>query len=198
MARRQLKPYRQGQLDGLCGVYALINALRLLCPRLDEDACERAFCALIQARARQAASPLTVIHAGLSWRELLRLIGVWQRFAAREFGISVTVSRLRVAEPSLRGLWRGLCRALDGTSVAIVGLDGVERHWTVAHAATPRTLRVTDLSGLRAIVRAQCTVGRTRVRYQLRPSEVLVVRRGNRSHTAVAKNLHRSRPSPDA
>ena len=81
MARRQLKPYRQGQLDGLCGVYALINALRLLCPRLDEDACERAFCALIQARARQAASPLTVIHAGLSWRELLRLIGVWQRFA---------------------------------------------------------------------------------------------------------------------
>ena len=114
MARRQLKPYRQGQLDGLCGVYALINALRLLCPRLDEDACERAFCALIRARARQAASPLTVIHAGLSWRELLRLIGVWQRFAAREFGISLTVSRLRVAEPSLRGLWRGLCRALDG------------------------------------------------------------------------------------
>src|SRR5689334_13665988 len=28
MARRQLTPYRQGQLDGLCGVYALINAGR--------------------------------------------------------------------------------------------------------------------------------------------------------------------------
>ena len=57
MAARQLQPYRQGRLDGMCGVYALINALRLLCPRLDEDACERAFCALIRARARQAASP---------------------------------------------------------------------------------------------------------------------------------------------
>jgi hypothetical protein len=177
MARRQLTPYRQGCLDGLCGVYALINALRLLCPRLDEDACERTFCALIQAHAQHAASPLTVIHGGLSRRELLRLIGVWQRFAAREFGITVTVSRVRVREPSLRGLWRGLCRALDGKSVAIIGLDGVERHWTVAHAATARTLQVTDSSGLRAIVRAQCTVGRTRVRYQLRPSEVLVVRR---------------------
>ena len=177
MAFRQLKPYRQGRLDGLCGLYALINALRLLCPRLDEDDCERVFCALIQARAQHAASPLTVIHGGLSRRELLRLIGVWQRFAAREFGITVTVSRLRVPEPSLRGVWRGLCRALDGTSVAIVGLDGIERHWTVAHAATPRTLRVTDSSGLRAIVRSQCTVGRTSVHYQLRPSEVLVVRR---------------------
>src|SRR5215204_6034486 len=177
MAPRRLKPYRQGRLDGLCGVYTLINALRLLCPRLDEDDCERAFCALIQARARQAACPLAVIHGGLSRRELLRLIGVWQRFAAQEFGIAVTVSRLRVPEPSLRGLWRGLRRALDGTSVAIVGLDGVERHWTVAHAATPRTCRVTDSSGLRAISRSHCTVGRTRARYQLRPSEVLVVRR---------------------
>ena len=58
MAARRLNPYRQGRLDGLCGVYALINALRLLCPRLDEDACERAFCALIRARARQAYFPV--------------------------------------------------------------------------------------------------------------------------------------------
>jgi hypothetical protein len=84
MASRQLKPYRQGRLDGLCGVYALINTLRLLCPKADEDACERAFCALIRARARQAASRLVVIHGGLSRRELLKLIGPWQRFAAKE------------------------------------------------------------------------------------------------------------------
>src|SRR5829696_8312171 len=93
MARRQLTPYRQGRLDGLCGVYALINALRLFCPRLDEDACERAFCALIRARARQASSPLAVISGGLSRQELLALIGFWQRFAAREFGIILTVIR---------------------------------------------------------------------------------------------------------
>src|SRR3982751_6780591 len=106
MAAHQLQPYRQGLLDGLCGVYALINALRLLCPRLDEDACERAFCALIRARARQASSPLTVISGGLSRRELLRLIGSWQRFAAEEFGVTLTINRLKVSEPSLRGLWR--------------------------------------------------------------------------------------------
>src|SRR5215210_5967834 len=177
MAARRLNPYRQGRLDGLCGVYALINALRLLYPRLDEDDCERAFCALIRARARQSASPLAIISGGLSRRELLRLIGSWQRFAAKELGITLSVSRLKVSEPSLRGIWRGLCGALDDKSVAIIGLDGAERHWTVAHAATERTLRVTDSSGLRVIFRSQCTVGRTSLRYQLRPSEVLLVRR---------------------
>src|SRR3954449_8176278 len=178
MAARRLNPYRQGRLDGLCGVYALINALRLLCPRLDEDACERAFCALIRARARQTSSPLAVISGGLSRRELLKLIGPWQRFAAKEFGVTLRVSRLKVSEPTLRGIWRGLCHALDGKSVAIIGLDGAERHWTVAHAATERTLRVADSSGLRVIFRSQCTVGPTSVRYRLKPSEVLVVNRG--------------------
>jgi hypothetical protein len=191
MASRQLKPYRQGRLDGLCGVYTLINALRLLCPRLDEVDCERVFCALIRARARQAASPLTVIDGGLSRRELLRLIGFWQRFAARELGVTLSVSRLKVSEPSLRGIWRGLGRALDDKSVAIVGLDGVERHWTVAYATTERTLRVTDSSGLRAIFRSQCTVGRTSLRYHLRPSEVLVVRR--EKSTGTRKQPCRSR-----
>jgi len=56
-------------------------------------------------------------------------------------------------------------------------LDGVERHWTVAYVATERTLRVADSSGLRVIFRSQCTVRRTSLRYQLRPSEVLVVRK---------------------
>ena len=191
MASRRLKPYRQGRLDGLCGVYTLINALRLLCPRLDEDACERVFCALIRARARQAASPLAVISGGLSRRELLRLIGFWQRFAAREFGITLTVDRLKVPELSLHSVWRGLRRALDGRSVAIVGLDGAERHWTVVHAATERTLRVADSSGLRAIFRSQCTAKSSSLRYRLRPSEVLVVRR--EKSTGTRKQPCRSR-----
>src|SRR4051794_17136555 len=167
MFPRRLQPYRQGRLDGLCGAYALINALRLLCARLDEDACERAFCALIRARARQTSSPLAVISGGLSRRELLRLIGPWQRFAARELGVTLTVDRLKVSQPTLRGIWRGLCRALDGQSVAIIGLDGAEQHWTVTYAATERTLRVADSCGLRMIFRSQCTVGRTSVRYRL-------------------------------
>src|SRR3954470_24911971 len=40
----------------------------------------------------------------------------WRRFAARELGVILTVSPLKVSEPSLRGIWRGLRRVLDGKS----------------------------------------------------------------------------------
>src|SRR3954468_21713233 len=113
MAARRLTPYRQGRLDGLCGTYALVNALRLLCPRLDEDACEAAFCALIKTRARQTASPLAVISHGLSRRALVQLLDPWRRFVAKTLGIKLTVERLKVSDPTLGGMWRGLCRALD-------------------------------------------------------------------------------------
>src|SRR3954469_10169045 len=119
MAARRIRPYRQGRLDGPCGVYALINALRLLCPRLDEDACEAAFCALIRARTRQTASPLTVIHGGLSRRELVQLIDPWRRFVRKKLGIKLTVKRLKVSDPTLGGMWRGLSRVLDSKSVII-------------------------------------------------------------------------------
>src|SRR3954468_6897845 len=113
--------------------------LRLLCPRLDEDACERVFYALIRARARQTSSPLAVISGGLSRRELLRLLGPWQRFAAREFGITLTVSRLKVSEPTLRGIWRGLCGALDSRSVAIIGRTGPSAigRWATSSPSEP-------------------------------------------------------------
>ena len=136
---------------------------------------------LCTRQARQTSSPLAVISGGLSWRELLRLLGPWQRFAARELGVALSVSRLKVSEPSLRGIWRSLRRFLDGKSVAIIGLDGLERHWTVGYAITERTLRVADSSGLRVIFRSQCTIGRTRARYQLRPAEVLVLQIKGRS-----------------
>jgi hypothetical protein len=36
MARRK-RPYRQGDLDGLCGVYAVVNALRHVLQLPDEQ-----------------------------------------------------------------------------------------------------------------------------------------------------------------
>ena len=34
---RLRQPYRQGDLDGLCGVYSAVNAVRALCPEVDHD-----------------------------------------------------------------------------------------------------------------------------------------------------------------
>src|SRR5689334_7509125 len=54
-----------------------------------------------------------------------RLIGFWQCFAAKEFGVTLAVDRLKVSEPTLRDLWRGLCRALDGKSITTLAWTGL-------------------------------------------------------------------------
>ena len=104
MASRRLQPYQQGRLDGLCGIYSLVNAPRLLYPKLDKNACEKVFRAMIKARTRQAASPLAVISYGLSKCDLLRLTPVWRRYLKRKFGIKLEITRLKVPEPTLGGL----------------------------------------------------------------------------------------------
>ena len=55
--------------------------------------------------------PQSVVHVGLTRRELSRLIGVWQQFAAREFGITVTVSRLTAVIRSASSKRRTSARA---------------------------------------------------------------------------------------
>jgi hypothetical protein len=46
-----MRPYRQGALDGLCGVYSIINALRLIGTTSDglgEEFCDRLFTAILR------------------------------------------------------------------------------------------------------------------------------------------------------
>ena len=65
--RRRIKPMRQGDLDGLCGVYAIVNAIRWLCPNMSEAQSENLFAALIQARqSRPVLRPLAFIYSGLT------------------------------------------------------------------------------------------------------------------------------------
>jgi hypothetical protein len=47
MARRK-RAYRQGDLDGLCGIYAVVNALRHVL-QLSDEQCQKLFEKLIQA-----------------------------------------------------------------------------------------------------------------------------------------------------
>jgi hypothetical protein len=38
-----MEPYKQGDLDGLCGIYSIINAVRLVHKGLTDDDCDELF-----------------------------------------------------------------------------------------------------------------------------------------------------------
>jgi hypothetical protein len=50
MARRR-RAYRQGDLDGLCGIYVIVNALRHVL-RLRDEQCQKLFERLIKLLSR--------------------------------------------------------------------------------------------------------------------------------------------------
>ena len=70
------RPYRQGDLDGLCGVYSVVNAVRVLCPELDQEGAEWLFAHLLQSLNESGVDLPIAVASGIGRVELGRLIRV--------------------------------------------------------------------------------------------------------------------------
>ena len=178
--QRARRPYRQGDLDGLCGVYSVINALRAVCPELTTELSSRLFKQLMRCLRGRAKEPLDVVSTGLGRQTLGRLLKVAMAFVARR--LRVTVKARRLPKPvrttyRLDRLWRELTEVLSPTSVAIIGLAGRTSHWTVATRIGPKHLFLLDSGNMKRVRRTHCTVGWVEKLYSIDPGEVIVVER---------------------
>ena len=166
-AHHRLRPMRQGDLDGLCGVYSIVNAARLLAPKLGEKGTKQLFANLMQAVRRLDRGAKTIVHNGLERDQLGQLIEAMQAHMAKKHGVGIVV---RHVPPDLRRewsvatLWRWLGRGLTSRSVAILGLHGRHDHWTLAVAVTPGQIALYDSDRLRVLRRSQCAVSGRRGR----------------------------------
>jgi hypothetical protein len=177
MSRAHWKPLRQGELDALCGIYAIVNGLRLLCPEVHEDGARHLFRELYGA-AENFASRVDFVHEGLALPDVLRLLQEARTLLAAEYGAALGLSTLRLeGPPSLIKLWGSMRRALSEQSVLLVSLSGIEDHWTVGHRVTPAVAYLADSFDMRVLPRSLCSIRRTLGRIHLAPDEVVVIRR---------------------
>ena len=186
-AHRRLRPLQQGDLDGLCGVYSIVNAARLLAPRLGEKGTKQLFASLMQAVRRLDRGPKAIVHNGLERDQLGKLIEAMQAHVAENHGVGIVV---RHVPPELRRewsvatLWNWLQRGLLNRSVAILGLHGRHDHWTLAVAVSPGQIELYDSDDLRVLRRSLCKVSGRRnrgVNIIKAADVVLLSRRANRS-----------------
>ena len=147
------RPRQQGDIDGLCGFYAIINALRL---------------------AFQPIGGLAVQHERLIWRSIVRAADRKWRFASLFLGGTHTYQFLDLARYAAKSAYRltgkkvvlkplfrrdveACARSLDavvaslkakGHASILAGLDSKElSHWTVITGVSRSTLRVLDSDG---------------------------------------------------
>lgn len=161
MARVWREPYTQG-LDGLCGVYAVINATQLLFPgALTVARAEDMFDALVKSLG---GGLLAAVTDGLGIPEMRRLIDAADIFARKHLNGALTrrepYRRTKFARPA--AFVAALERDAGGASVAVIGLGVPYEHWTVVEKITPKTLKLADSLEMKTVARGRLTLGTAR------------------------------------
>lgn len=190
MPRNRLRPYEQGHLDGLCGLYSIVNAIQfaLLTAKLpqsyfidrqryltDDDA-ERLFFALL-AYLTQSRRPRVVID-GVGPGQIDLLLRHADRWLRRQKAVTLGSMRPlrrrgRVATKTV--LEHISAHLREPGTAAIVGAVPPWQHWTVAAEVTRYRLHLFDSGGWTSV---PVRLGRDRKRYHagmIKPAHVYLV-----------------------
>jgi hypothetical protein len=120
--KRRRRAYQQGDLDGFCGVYSVVNALRYLL-HLNNKQCRELFRALIKALGETSRRPHNLLARGILFTQLGRLVitAAQFRFDERDCSFHARVLRLGPEESTLPCLWAALEQEVGPACMAIVG-----------------------------------------------------------------------------
>lgn len=171
-------PLHQGELDGLCGVYAVINAARLLCPELTRRKCDVLFEILLDALSAESQDTTNFVTNGIGPTTLRGLIELICDEIFGRWKVSLHCSAFPPkGRTRLDALWDEIHRRTSEGQVIVIGLSGHEDHWTVAFRTTPRRITLSDSSMMRFLNRAFCTTSRSAPGYRLCPREMFSLAR---------------------
>jgi hypothetical protein len=159
-------PLQQGDLDGLCGIYATVNALKAILANSGVELdCELLFneiCVHLEKRGWLA----DVVRNGLNSRKLAQnVIDIARAYVRKRYQINVKRKSLPRRRMPLNLFWNTISKHVQhsGASSVILGLEGKHDHWTCIRKITANALHLSDSDGLKRLNRSQCTTARPTV-----------------------------------
>ncbi len=166
MTRRAdtLRPLQQGRLDGLCGVYATINAIRLLAARRGRRIdCRALFIDVLDHTDRTAGifEPLT---EGIDTQALAKILKATAKTLARDYRLPILVHRpfIRRTRMSIEDLHAAMASDIAANgAVFILATRGRFDHWTVVHRASAAGFFTFDSYEGKRISLAKCSIHRS-------------------------------------
>lgn len=150
-----MKPLTQGKLDGLCGVYSILNALRIV-ERTTFQESARLFLEIFAAlETRKKIS--RVIEDGMTDRDMAY---VYREIIQKDYLVRAFKPFQKQSDIPLGAYWDQIKDFLDGGNRRAVNLV-VESwdfgHWTVVWKATPKCLYLLDSARMRRFDRRKCS-----------------------------------------
>lgn len=183
-AARELSPFQQGEFDGFCGIYALINALRLVLAEahpLSRTECEILFRHAVRFLENKHKLGVCT-RSGMSLRVWRPLATDLVRAASDMVSLPLRIERQcspRVDVPWPHVLWR-LRSLIDEQSAVLLVLEGAYRHYTVVSGYSEHRLRLFDSAGFAWINVASCSTPSSDVtaRHLIPPASLVIIGRG--------------------
>jgi hypothetical protein len=159
-------PYLQGQIDGLCGFYAIINAFQWLFPTsfTDDDAWEL-MASLCDAISHKFPA---VIWKGAGVEDTVTMFRAAQDYARKtkhlRGHILVTRPFAKRRIERMQDFWDEIGAFLEegegpqGKRVAFIGIGHPDNHWTVVTRKTERSVTFFDSWELKRLALRQFTI----------------------------------------
>jgi len=165
-----LFPYEQGYLDGLCGIYSVINATRLIVKDIRGEEATKLFGKCMRhMEKRKSLGKVSTRGVDKSdiWSMLKNLVLVY-------YGINVERPFYKGKKVSADDFFKELREYFekDGKRSAIVCVECAEwAHWTVVRSMTMKRITLFDSSSMTTINISRCSIDeRTKKKlYRLMP-----------------------------
>jgi hypothetical protein len=152
----KFKPYEQGALDSLCGIYSIVNAMRVVRGLSNEDSQElftQIICYLEENKnlAVTLAQGISITVMGSIFKDI---IGE---------KIDRAIPFQKQTDVGISEFWTEMARFLyekraKGEKRAILlSLGGLHDHWTIVRKITSKRIWLFDSIGLRNLDRSKCT-----------------------------------------
>ena len=171
--RHEIEPYRQGNLDGLCGLYSVINALRLAAHPyrpLNRTDAKRIFRSGVEYLDRKQWLGDAIQH-GMSkgrWRRMIRYLV--KQISNEDLAAHAETPSL--PKPvSIDDVFDWIADSIEiGAPVLACFADYLD-HYSVVVAIDDRKLRLFDSSGFKYVLRSSCGIGTGR--HQILPGALI-------------------------
>lgn len=152
--RSKLKPYQQGQLDGYCGVYSVVNAVHYLCGPLTSTQAE-ALLLKVMKFLEGSQPAVRRLSNGTILKEILKVI---DHIIIRRYPICRLKPFHHNKNVSLDMLWSDMSAFLSAhNGIVIFCLDGKYDHWSLVKKVTDTSLLLFDSDKLHRLPKRYCT-----------------------------------------
>ncbi len=162
-----MSPLQQGQLDGLCGVYAVLNAVNYLHGPLRQARLKQLF----EQFLRQLATKRCVIERIIRYGTIGQDISGLLQLANQHY----TVERRKPfhLQPTIEfeGFWVQCQQFLRHPhTIILIAIGGTHEHWTLVYRMTANTLYLYDSCQLKTLAKKHCQMAHEG--YQTKPHHI--------------------------